>query len=94
MIRPYVESDLTAFYSLDEFDTAYSSLLSFCNLRAESIRKQLNGELSTITDQQNTEDQVDASMINISDTGSMSMSMGNFNFSSDINPANWSGNAE
>ena len=71
MIRPYVENDPTAFYTVEEFDTAYNTLLKFCLLRAESYRKQLNGELATKTSQQNASDRVDASDISSSDMGSM-----------------------
>ena len=69
MLLPYVEKDPSAFYTVDEFKTAYSTLKEFCHLRAESIRKQLSGTLSTKTDEQNTADQVDASSITISDMG-------------------------
>ena len=73
LIRPYVETDPTAFYTVDEFDTAYENLLNFCLLRAESIRKQLDGTLSTITNEQNTDERVDGSAVSISATGSMNM---------------------
>ena len=69
MIYPYVESDATAFYTVDEFKTAFSTLQSFISLRAESIQKQLDGELSTITDEQDESARVDASSITISDMG-------------------------
>ena len=42
MIRPYVEKDPTAFYTLDEFDEAVTTLKGFCEKRAESISKQLH----------------------------------------------------
>ena len=71
MIRPYVESDPSAFYKVEEFDKAYQTLLAFCLLRAQSIRKQLSGELDTITSQQYSGDRIDASSINISETGRM-----------------------
>jgi len=69
MILPYVEEDPTAFYTADEFETAFETLENFCLLRAESIRKQLDGELSTVTDEQDESDRVDASSITISDMG-------------------------
>ena len=71
MLRPYVEKDPSAFYSVDEFDTAVATLKQVCLLRAESIRKQLNGELSTCTDQQDAAAKVDASGVNIQSMGSM-----------------------
>lgn len=69
MIRPFVEKDPTAFYTVDEFDSAYKMLRQFISLRAESIRKQLSGTLSPVTEDQNTEDRVDASSIDISVMG-------------------------
>ena len=69
MIYPYVEKDATAFYTTDEFNTAFETLKSFIALRAESIQKQLSGELSTVTDEQDESARVDASSITISDMG-------------------------
>ena len=82
MIKPYVEKDTSAFYSVEEFESAYETLKEFCLLRSESIRLQLNGELATITTEQNEENMVDASQINIQDMGSQNMGnqdMGNPN---------------
>lgn len=70
MLLPYVEEDPTAFYSADEFKTAFETIKEFIALRAESIKKQLAGELSAITDEQDESERVDASGITISDMGS------------------------
>jgi len=70
MLLPYVEEDATAFYTADEFKTAFDTVKEFISLRAESIKKQLSGELSTITDEQEESARVDASAINIDDMGS------------------------
>lgn len=70
MIRPYVEKDPTAFYTLDEFDEAVTTLKAFCEKRAESISKQLNGKLGCTTDTQKSEDKVDASDLTLSRMGS------------------------
>lgn len=67
MIRPYVEKDPTAFYSADRFSSAAKALCTFCMLRAESIRKQLDGDLSTETKKQQVDDQVDVHMMTIED---------------------------
>ena len=75
LIRPYVESDPTAFFTVSEFDTAYENLLGFCRVRSESIRKQLDGDLATVTDEQDAADRVDGSDVNISATGGMSMGL-------------------
>ena len=69
MIRPYVEKDPTAFYTPDEFDTGYETLKKFCLLRAESIRRQLDGKLSTKTDEQDEKDKVTVEGITVSDMG-------------------------
>lgn len=69
MIRSYVEKDTSAFYTVDEFDDAYETLNKFCLLRAESIRKQLSGELASISDEQTASEQVDASDISIKTMG-------------------------
>ena len=69
MIRPYVEKNTSAFYTVDEFDDAYETLNKFCLLRAESIRKQLSGELASISDEQTASEQVDASDISIKTMG-------------------------
>lgn len=69
MILPYVEKDPSAFYTFDQFKTAYKTLKSFCSLRAESIRKQLDGKLSTKTSEQKDADKVDASSVVISNMG-------------------------
>nr|WP_315022357.1 CotH kinase family protein [uncultured Aminipila sp.] len=72
MIRPYVEKDATAFYTVDEFDKAYSTLKEFCKLRSESIRKQLDGEIPTTTEGQKKEgvQLINSSSIKIEDMGS------------------------
>lgn len=71
MLRPYVEQDATAFYSVEEYDTAVETLKQFCLLRAQSIRKQLDGALSTRTDAQEASAQVDASGLNVNAMGGM-----------------------
>lgn len=70
MLYPYVEKDPSAFYFADEFTAAYKTMKEFCLLRAESIRLQLNGNLSTKSDEQDLSNQVDASGINIRSMGS------------------------
>lgn len=69
MIHPYVKDDPTAFYTLDEFDTAVKTLKEFCKLRSESINKQLSGDLASTSDKQNKDAMVDASSLNISSMG-------------------------
>ena len=66
LIKPYVEKDPTAFYTVEEFELGVQTLRQFCEMRSESISMQLeNGE--TTEDM----DYVDASGISLSNMGSM-----------------------
>ena len=67
MLLPYVEKDPTAFYSADRFLSASKTLQTFCLLRAESIRRQLDGKLSAKTQDQSADDRVDAAGFTIED---------------------------
>ena len=69
MIRPYVEKDPTAFYTSEDFDKAIKNLKVFCTKRAQSIRKQLNGELATTYENQLEEDRIPIDDVNIADMG-------------------------
>ena len=72
MISSYVEKDPTAFYSMDEFEKAVSTLKTFCAKRGESIRGQLDGTIPSTTNEQRSSDAlVDASDISTADMGSM-----------------------
>ncbi|MBQ9048323.1 MAG: hypothetical protein IJ120_10565 [Solobacterium sp.] len=68
---PYVEKDPTAFYTSDEYRRGCEALKQFVILRAQSVRKQLNGELSTISAEQSDQDNVDASQLHLADTGAV-----------------------
>lgn len=78
LIAPFVEKDPTAFYTYGEFETGVAVLREFCNLRAESVRGQLDGEIPSTTAGQSANDSalVDASLLNLSDMGSMGDGMG------------------
>lgn len=72
MIAPYVEKDPTAFCTFEEFQKGAETLKEFCLLRAESVRKQLSGDIPS-TQEGQTEDSshfVDASALTVSDMGS------------------------
>ena len=73
MISPYVEKDPTKFCDYDSFVLGASTLKKFCMLRAESVSGQLNGTISSTSSQSSLSSAVDASGINISDMGTMSM---------------------
>ena len=47
MIQPYVEKDPTKFCTYEEFIDGINALKDFCTLRAESVKRQLSGEIPT-----------------------------------------------
>ena len=71
MIAPYVKKDPTAFCSYEDYLTGVETFTSFCLLRAESVRGQLEGEIpSTIAGQEeDVVNRVDASEIWLPDMG-------------------------
>ncbi len=73
MISPYVEKDPTAFCTAEEYEKGVDTLRSFCSLRIESIRGQLEGTIPATDEGQSADSSalVNASGITISDMGSM-----------------------
>ena len=71
MIAPYVEKDPTAFCSYEDHRLAADTLEQVCMLRAESVRKQLDGEIpATIRGQQEApQARLAASHIRLEDLG-------------------------
>lgn len=71
LIGGLVESDPTAFYTYEEYKTALETLLTFGNLRAESIQGQLDGVIPSTSDGQSADSTalIDAASINLSDMG-------------------------
>ena len=71
MIAPYVEDDPTAFCSYSDHKLAVRTITAFCELRAESVRAQLNGEIPSTRAGQAAapETLIDASAIRIEDLG-------------------------
>lgn len=71
MIAPYVEQDPTAFISYEDHLLGVETITNFSLLRAQSIRKQLDGEIpSTIRGQaEDSSNLIDASSIWIPDIG-------------------------
>ncbi len=79
LISPYVEKDPSAFCSYEDFQKGSSTLREFCMLRAESIRKQLDGTIAATSEEQTATNNygfVDASDIDIESMGSNSMGFG------------------
>ena len=72
MILRYVEKDPNSFYDVDEFDVAVQTLQSYCALRGQSIRGQLDGTIpSTSEGQRNSSALIDGKSVNLSLMGSM-----------------------
>ena len=67
LLLPYIEKDPTSFTTPERFTSSVKVLRTFCLLRAESIRRQLDGKLSCETEHQKPEEQVDASAVTIED---------------------------
>lgn len=79
LISEYVEKDPTAFCDYDVFLKGTETLEKFCLLRAESVKKQLNGEIGSEAGTQIVETLVSAEGLSLSDMGSMGNMIGNGN---------------
>ena len=72
LIGDYVESDPTAFYSYAEYEEGLSAVKIYAELRAESIRAQLNGTIpATHEGQKNSTVLVDAAELEMQSLGTM-----------------------
>lgn len=70
LIAPYVNEDTTAFYSYEEFTAAVNTLEQFVLLRAESVKKQLTGEIPSSSGERTGDTVlVDASDIDLKSMG-------------------------
>lgn len=96
LIASYVEQDPTKFCTYEEFETGVDTLKSFCLLRAESIRGQLDGTIPSTSDgqQEDASTLVDASSISLTDMGSMGHGGGTRPDMSDENGGQMLGNDE
>lgn len=75
MISPYVEKDPTKFCTYEEFETGAYTLKQFCLLRAKSIKGQLSGEISSTSENRESDSLIDAGDLQISNMGAMSGGM-------------------
>ncbi|MCM1479997.1 MAG: CotH kinase family protein, partial [Muribaculaceae bacterium] len=77
LIGTYVQSDPTAFYTYEEYQTAVNAFKVLGNLRAESVSGQLSGTVPSTTEEQktNSDKLVDSSSVTMSELG-MSNSVG------------------
>lgn len=73
LIAPYVEKDPSKFCTYEEFMKGTEALAKFCELRSESIKGQLTGEIPSTTEEQETDNTalIDASGLTITDMGTM-----------------------
>ena len=83
-IDALVESDPNAFYTYEEYLTAVETLYEVVQLRGESIRGQLDGTIPSVESEQRDSDAlIDASHLDLSVMGSMSMGDSLWDFGSD-----------
>ena len=70
-ISSYVENDVSAFYTYEEYKTGVENLKQFGLLRAESIQGQLNGTIPSTTAEQEADSStlIDASSVNLTAMG-------------------------
>lgn len=80
LIGSYVQSDPTAFYTYEKYQTAIEAFKNLGNLRAESVSGQLDGTVpSTAAEQKTASDKlVDASSVTMSELGSGMGGFGDF----------------
>ncbi len=71
MLLPWIEKDLTALCGAEEFRKARDTMKAFLAIRTESIRRQLNGELSTVSEEQGAQAMVDASDLELLSLGAL-----------------------
>ncbi len=75
LIAEYVEKDPTKFCTYEEFEKGVEVLRTFCQLRSESVKGQLDGTIPSTSEGQNADNSalIDASSITLSDMGTMNM---------------------
>ncbi len=71
LILSTVENDPKAVFAVDQFEKAYETMIKLSELRAESVSRQLNGQLATRSELQAEEEKVDAPGIFIKDFGTL-----------------------
>lgn len=73
LIAPYTEKDPTKFCTYEEFETGVNALISFCTLRTESVKGQLEDTIPSTSEGQSADSSslIDASGLTLSDIGSM-----------------------
>ena len=69
LIAPFVQKEPTAFCTFEEFQAGTQTLKEFCDLRSQSVRKQLSGEIPATIEGQEADPQslIDASALDLND---------------------------
>lgn len=90
LISEFVEKDPTKFCTYEEFEKGVEVLRSFCQLRSESVKGQLDGTIPSTSEGQNADNSalIDASSITLSDMGTMNMG-GKGGFGNGMNKGNF-----
>ncbi len=73
LIDEYVEKDPTKFCTYEEYQKGVAAIKSFCEIRFESVKGQLEGTIPSTSDGQKADNSalIDTSSLNISDMGTM-----------------------
>ena len=71
ILLPWIEKDPTAPCGAEEFRKACDTMKAFLAIRTESIRRQLAGELSTVSEAQEEQAMVDASDLDLASLGAL-----------------------
>ncbi len=71
MLLPWIEKDPTSFCTIEEYQTACDTMKEFLSIRTESICRQLTGELSTVSAEQDVQAMVDASGLDLQCLGAL-----------------------
>ena len=81
LISSYVENDPRKFCTYEEFEKGVEAMLSFCNLRAESVSGQLGGTIPSTSEGQSADRTAltDTTGLTISDMGTMGGGFGGRN---------------
>ena len=80
MIAEYVQKDPTKFCTYEQFRSGVEAIKGFCELRAESVKGQIEGSIPSTSDGQIADSSalIDASSVNLSDMGTMGSGGGGF----------------
>ena len=95
LISEYVEKDPTKFCTYEEFEKGVEVLRTFCQLRSESVKGQLDGTIPSTSEGQNADNSalIDASSLTISDMGTMNMG-GKGGFGDGMDKGNFGGRGQ